>query len=464
MHCTVLTLLFLGKPITKQSDIYAYAIVLWELATSELPYNHLDDTEQIAAMVTGNELRPKVQDAPNGPFSRGQIPLTYTQMMQLCWHQQPGTRPTMQVQYCTRPTMQVQHCTRPTMQVQHCTVLYSPYCTHTAPTMQAVVELIRWLLHGKSWGRPEPSLVNTKGQVIDAESIGGGGNTRMGSGSTAIHSGSATQGGGMGGRSSSRSTNSRSRPGSLSVTTGNANASGKKSSGKMSTGAEGKEEGKEQEEGEEVEEGATEQVSISGQVSPRVRWAADDPTDVLMAGKGAAGEAMRLGDDSAEWVCELCAHRNSVDDKECVDCYAFRDDPDGAASAAGAAGLHMGLLSSSPSEPSHMSILDPHTRASGQLPLHEYSRGANGYSRVLPLKNLPPTELPENRVDPRFLRKKRGGSRDDETLQGANKGGFKMVNNRALVRARSWGPMTARRKLGSLPPVLEERTRMIASA
>ena len=42
--------LFLGKPITKCSDIYAFGIVLWELATSELPYAHCQDLDEIAAV------------------------------------------------------------------------------------------------------------------------------------------------------------------------------------------------------------------------------------------------------------------------------------------------------------------------------------------------------------------------------------------------------------------------------
>ena len=80
--------------------------------------------------------------------------------------------------------------------------------------------------------------------------------------------------------------------------------------------------------------------------------------------------------------------------------------------------------------------------------------------------NLPPTALPL--VDARFLRRRRkvvagrGGSKDDGLLQGSL--GKKQKKSRALVRACSWGPMTARRKLGSLPPVLEERGRMVATA
>jgi serine/threonine protein kinase len=61
--------LFKGGSITNESDIYAFGVVCWELATSELPYENVS-TKQIAVKVAKNELRPNLNDGPGGPFHK----------------------------------------------------------------------------------------------------------------------------------------------------------------------------------------------------------------------------------------------------------------------------------------------------------------------------------------------------------------------------------------------------------
>ncbi|CAH0722132.1 unnamed protein product, partial [Brenthis ino] len=75
-------------PYTFRSDVYAYGIVLFELMAGELPYNHLNNKDQILWMVGRGLLRPDVrrlrQDAPQSlkrlfedciKFDREQRPL-----------------------------------------------------------------------------------------------------------------------------------------------------------------------------------------------------------------------------------------------------------------------------------------------------------------------------------------------------------------------------------------------------
>lgn len=46
------------NPYTFQSDVYSFGIVLFEMATGELPYKHLNNKDQILYMVGRGYLKP----------------------------------------------------------------------------------------------------------------------------------------------------------------------------------------------------------------------------------------------------------------------------------------------------------------------------------------------------------------------------------------------------------------------
>lgn len=65
-------------------DVYAYAIVFWELVTCQLPYNGMEPT-QIIAQVLMNNARPRIPSTLSGPT---------LDLMTMCWDREPKSRPT----------------------------------------------------------------------------------------------------------------------------------------------------------------------------------------------------------------------------------------------------------------------------------------------------------------------------------------------------------------------------------
>ncbi|TKY75293.1 Serine/threonine-protein kinase HT1 [Spatholobus suberectus] len=71
------------KPYDHKADVFSFAIVLWELLTGKLPYEHLSPM-QAAVGVIQKGLRPKI------PWH------THPKLVELlhwCWHQDPSLRP-----------------------------------------------------------------------------------------------------------------------------------------------------------------------------------------------------------------------------------------------------------------------------------------------------------------------------------------------------------------------------------
>ena len=64
-------------------DVYAYAIVMWEVAAKDLPYRGLDAT-QIIAQVMMNDMRPKIPTV---------VPTGFKELCQQCWSRDPINRP-----------------------------------------------------------------------------------------------------------------------------------------------------------------------------------------------------------------------------------------------------------------------------------------------------------------------------------------------------------------------------------
>ncbi|MED6106355.1 hypothetical protein PIB30_004130 [Stylosanthes scabra] len=71
------------KPYDHKADVYSFGIVLWELLTGKLPYEHLSPL-QAAVGVVQKGLRPKIP--------RHTHPML-VELLNRCWHQDPSSRP-----------------------------------------------------------------------------------------------------------------------------------------------------------------------------------------------------------------------------------------------------------------------------------------------------------------------------------------------------------------------------------
>lgn len=67
-----------------ETDIYAFAMVLYELATHQIPFQGLKDGQIIIKILSA--MRPKIPE---------NIPQAYSELMVLCWDHNPGSRPKM---------------------------------------------------------------------------------------------------------------------------------------------------------------------------------------------------------------------------------------------------------------------------------------------------------------------------------------------------------------------------------
>ncbi|GAM26026.1 hypothetical protein SAMD00019534_092010, partial [Acytostelium subglobosum LB1] len=72
-----------NDPYTEKADIFSYAIVLWELATREDPYEGMP-TFQIVISVGQHKLRP---------IMPAHVPAPFTRLITECWSEDPSQRP-----------------------------------------------------------------------------------------------------------------------------------------------------------------------------------------------------------------------------------------------------------------------------------------------------------------------------------------------------------------------------------
>ncbi|KAH7849097.1 hypothetical protein Vadar_012892 [Vaccinium darrowii] len=71
------------KPYDRKADVFSFGIVLWELLTGKLPYDHLSPL-QAAVGVVQQGLRPTVPTNTNPKM---------VQLLERCWQQDPSSRP-----------------------------------------------------------------------------------------------------------------------------------------------------------------------------------------------------------------------------------------------------------------------------------------------------------------------------------------------------------------------------------
>ncbi|CAG8607295.1 3306_t:CDS:1, partial [Acaulospora colombiana] len=72
-----------GKQHTQKSDIYSLGILMWEVATGEVPFNYIKHNHDLAlAIISG--IRPKIYQ---------NIPAEYVRIMKQCWDAIPENRP-----------------------------------------------------------------------------------------------------------------------------------------------------------------------------------------------------------------------------------------------------------------------------------------------------------------------------------------------------------------------------------
>jgi len=74
-----------NPPYSVQSDVFAFGVVLWELATQKMPYKGLSEDDISEKLDEGNR-----EDIPND------VPPAYAKIIESCWEQLPENRALLQ--------------------------------------------------------------------------------------------------------------------------------------------------------------------------------------------------------------------------------------------------------------------------------------------------------------------------------------------------------------------------------
>src|SRR5258708_29307244 len=67
-----------ANPYTFQSDVYAFGIVMYELVTGQLPYQHINNKDQILFMVGHGLLHPDLS------IARNETPKAFIRLIEDC--------------------------------------------------------------------------------------------------------------------------------------------------------------------------------------------------------------------------------------------------------------------------------------------------------------------------------------------------------------------------------------------
>lgn len=73
-----------NDPTDESADVYSFAVILWELITLKYPWEELSSPVQIVVQVAFLHRRPKLPTW---------LPSKAVQLLQRCWHKDPGERP-----------------------------------------------------------------------------------------------------------------------------------------------------------------------------------------------------------------------------------------------------------------------------------------------------------------------------------------------------------------------------------
>lgn len=84
-----------GDPFDEKSDIYAFALILWEMVSGDELYPEYDDLNEFLDAVIFGNLRPQLPDSSKGGEKSSLLSVpSLISLIQACWAEDPVERPT----------------------------------------------------------------------------------------------------------------------------------------------------------------------------------------------------------------------------------------------------------------------------------------------------------------------------------------------------------------------------------